>query len=60
MFPKTTGFSNPAQGYEEKQIDLNSLLIRNPVQVLSGMGRRSQRTRGKQAVFGVAAKGIGA
>jgi DNA polymerase V len=27
---KMTGFASPAQGYEEKGIDLNSLLIHNP------------------------------
>jgi len=27
---KTTGFASPAQGYEEKGIDLNRLLIKNP------------------------------
>ena len=27
---KTTGFSSPAQGYEEQNIDLNRLLVQNP------------------------------
>jgi DNA polymerase V len=30
MTDKATGFASPAQGYEEKTIDLNRLLIRNP------------------------------
>jgi DNA polymerase V len=30
MSTKTTGFASPAQGYEEQNIDLNRLLIRNP------------------------------
>jgi len=30
MPDKTTGFASPALGYEEKRIDLNSLLNRNP------------------------------
>jgi DNA polymerase V len=30
MTEKATGFASPAQGYEEKTIDLNRLLIRNP------------------------------
>jgi len=30
MEQKTTGFASPAQGYEEKNIDLNKLLIKNP------------------------------
>ena len=30
MDTKTTGFASPAQGYEDKTIDLNSLLIHNP------------------------------
>jgi DNA polymerase V len=29
-FGKTTGFASPAQGYEEKGIDLNELLIKHP------------------------------
>ena len=27
---KTTGFASPAQGYEETNIDLNEILIKNP------------------------------
>jgi len=27
---KTTGFASPAQGYEETNIDLNELLVKNP------------------------------
>ena len=27
---KATGFASPAQGYEEQDIDLNRLLVRNP------------------------------
>jgi len=27
---KATGFASPAQGYEEKTIDLNAILIKNP------------------------------
>ena len=30
MAQKTTGFASPAQGYEEKGIDFNRLLIHNP------------------------------
>ena len=30
MNQKATGFASPALGYEEKSIDLNRLLIRNP------------------------------
>jgi hypothetical protein len=30
MAKRTTGFASPAQGYEAKGIDLNSLIIQNP------------------------------
>jgi len=30
METKATGFAAPTQGYEEQNIDLNSLLIQNP------------------------------
>ena len=30
MDKKATGFASPTQGYEEQNIDLNRLLIRNP------------------------------
>jgi DNA polymerase V len=30
MNNKTTGFASPSQGYEEQNIDLNRLLVRNP------------------------------
>ncbi|GHV83698.1 hypothetical protein AGMMS50212_10380 [Spirochaetia bacterium] len=28
--PKATGFASPAQGYEAKNFDFNSILVRNP------------------------------
>jgi hypothetical protein len=31
MNNKTTGFASPSQGYEEQNIDLNRLLIHNPL-----------------------------
>jgi len=31
MLEKTTGFASPAQGYEDEGIDLNRLLVRNPL-----------------------------
>jgi DNA polymerase V len=30
MNSKSTGFASPSQGYEEQNIDLNRLLVRNP------------------------------
>jgi len=30
MGQRTSGFASPAQGYEDRTIDLNGLLIRNP------------------------------
>jgi DNA polymerase V len=30
MFPKTTGFASPAQGYEHQTIDLNAIMIMHP------------------------------
>lgn len=44
---KETGFPSPAQGYEEKNLDLNRILITNPpATVIMEAGSRDMESRG--------------